>query len=131
MENLFIKKDGNNENLNDIENYVDDNQINIFKCIPDSFKLKKIKNNPGFILSICVIGLQILCYIYVTFFPLSKEFISFPFNPPPKNNQNKTENQKFDNSEEINRMKIAWKNIDNGYAEHIRAHFPEINLNQL
>ena len=37
----------------------------------------------------------------------------------------------FDNSEEINRMKIAWKNIDNGYAEHIRAHFPEINLNQL
>ena len=37
----------------------------------------------------------------------------------------------FDNKEEISRMKEAWKNIDNGYAEHIRAHFPEINLNQL
>lgn len=43
----------------------------------------------------------------------------------------KTFLSQFDNSEEINRMKIAWKNIDNGYAEHIRAHFPEINLNQL
>lgn len=32
---------------------------------------------------------------------------------------------------EVGRMKVAWKNIDNGYAEHIRTHFPEINLNQL
>lgn len=32
---------------------------------------------------------------------------------------------------EINRMKQAWQNIDNGYAEHIRTNFPEINLNQL
>ena len=32
---------------------------------------------------------------------------------------------------EIDRMKKAWKNIDNGYAEHIRSNFPEINLNQL
>ena len=37
----------------------------------------------------------------------------------------------FENSKEINRMKKAWKHIDNGYAEHIRANFPEINLNQL
>lgn len=37
----------------------------------------------------------------------------------------------FDNAEEISRMKEAWKHIDNGYAEHIRTHFPEINLNQL
>lgn len=37
----------------------------------------------------------------------------------------------FDNEKEISRMKKAWKNIDNGYAEHIRAKFPEINLNQL
>ena len=37
----------------------------------------------------------------------------------------------FDNLENVDRMKIAWKNIDNGYAEHIRTHFPEINLNQL
>ena len=37
----------------------------------------------------------------------------------------------FDDIEEISRMREAWKNIDNGYAEHIRAHFPEINLNQL
>ena len=34
-------------------------------------------------------------------------------------------------AKEISRMKKAWKNIDNGYAEHIRAKFPEINLNQL
>ena len=37
----------------------------------------------------------------------------------------------FDNEEEIERMRKAWKNIDNGYAEHIRTNFPEINLNQL
>ena len=135
LENLLKKKDGNNENLNDIENYVDDNQINIFKCIPDSFKLKKIKNNPGFILSICVIGLQILCYIYVTFFPLSKEFISFPFNPPPKNNQNKTENQKFDNSEE-NKIKndLDYKlNNKNKYKENKenKENKDEINLRDI
>lgn len=37
----------------------------------------------------------------------------------------------FENDNEIKRMKTAWKHIDNGYAEHIRTHFPEINLNQL
>ena len=37
----------------------------------------------------------------------------------------------FENIEEISRMKKAWQDIDNGYAEHIRTHFPEINLNQL
>lgn len=37
----------------------------------------------------------------------------------------------FENMQEISRMKEAWQHIDNGYAEHIRAHFPEINLNQL
>ncbi len=37
----------------------------------------------------------------------------------------------FENADEISRMKTAWKHIDNGYAEHIRAKFPEINLNQL
>ena len=37
----------------------------------------------------------------------------------------------FDDLDEIERMSIAWKNIDNGYAEHIRTNFPEINLNQL
>lgn len=37
----------------------------------------------------------------------------------------------FTDTNEINRMKIAWHHIDNGYAEHIRANFPEINLNQL
>ena len=37
----------------------------------------------------------------------------------------------FDDLNYVDRMKLAWKNIDNGYAEHIRTHFPEINLNQL
>ena len=37
----------------------------------------------------------------------------------------------FEDTAEISRMKEAWQNIDNGYAEHIRMHFPEINLNQL
>lgn len=37
----------------------------------------------------------------------------------------------FSDTEEISRMKKAWQHIDNGYAEHIRTHFPEINLNQL
>lgn len=43
----------------------------------------------------------------------------------------KTLLSQFDNPTEISRMKKAWQNIDNGYAEHIRTHFPEINLNQL
>lgn len=37
----------------------------------------------------------------------------------------------FNDEEEIKRMKLAWQHIDNGYAEHIRNNFPEINLNQL
>ena len=37
----------------------------------------------------------------------------------------------FNNPTEITRMKKAWQHIDTGYAEHIRTHFPEINLNQL
>ena len=37
----------------------------------------------------------------------------------------------FDNQEEVTRMRTAWQHIDAGYAAHIRAHFPEINLNQL
>lgn len=37
----------------------------------------------------------------------------------------------FENKDEIKRMRKAWRHIDNGYAEHIRAKFPEINLNQL
>ncbi len=37
----------------------------------------------------------------------------------------------FADQPEIKRMKKAWQNIDNGYAEHIRTNFPEINLNQL
>lgn len=37
----------------------------------------------------------------------------------------------FGDAEEIDRMKTAWHHIDNGYANHIRTHFPEITLNQL
>ena len=37
----------------------------------------------------------------------------------------------FDDTTEINHMKDVWHHIDNGYAEHIKTHFPEINLNQL
>ena len=37
----------------------------------------------------------------------------------------------FENEAEISRMRDAWNHIDNGYAEHIRKCFPEINLNQL
>ena len=36
-----------------------------------------------------------------------------------------------DEAEEVDRMKLAWKHIDAGYADHIRTNFPEINLNQL
>ena len=39
--------------------------------------------------------------------------------------------QQFDNPDEIHRMTKAWQHIDAGYANHIRANFPEINLNQL
>ncbi|MBR2710189.1 aminoglycoside phosphotransferase family protein [Candidatus Saccharibacteria bacterium] len=37
----------------------------------------------------------------------------------------------FTNTDEVGRMKLAWKHIDAGYADHIRSNFPEINLNQL
>ena len=36
-----------------------------------------------------------------------------------------------ENTKEITRMKTAWQHIDRGYADHIKSHFPEINLNQL
>lgn len=36
-----------------------------------------------------------------------------------------------DDAGEVDRMKLAWKHIDAGYADHIRTNFPEINLNQL
>ena len=39
--------------------------------------------------------------------------------------------QFVDEAEEVDRMKLAWKHIDAGYADHIRTNFPEINLNQL
>ncbi len=50
--------------------------------------------------------------------------------PAPKEFQ-ETFLAEFKDHSEINRMKQAWQNIDNGYAEHIRTNFPEINLNQL
>jgi len=34
----------------------------------------------------------------------------------------------FTNQDEINRMKDAWCDIDAGYANHIKTHFPEITL---
>lgn len=37
----------------------------------------------------------------------------------------------FDDKDEVGRMRDAWQHIDNGYAEHIRTYFPEIDLNQL
>lgn len=37
----------------------------------------------------------------------------------------------FTDTSEVDRMRTAWQHIDAGYANHIRAHFPEINLNQL
>ena len=36
--------------------------------------------------------------------------------------------REFDNQPEINRMLDAWKNIDLGYANHIKNNFPEITL---
>ena len=36
-----------------------------------------------------------------------------------------------DSSRQVSRMKTDWQHIDAGYANHIRTHFPEINLNQL
>lgn len=39
--------------------------------------------------------------------------------------------KEFTNLPEIRRMKTAWQNIDNGYANHIRTHFPEITLPNL
>lgn len=39
--------------------------------------------------------------------------------------------EQFNDEAQIKRMRTAWQHIDNGYAEHIRSHFPEINLNQL
>ena len=50
--------------------------------------------------------------------------------PAPAEFTNTLLNQ-FDNPTEISHMKDVWQHIDNGYAEHIRTNFPEINLNQL
>jgi len=37
----------------------------------------------------------------------------------------------FTDNSEVDRMKSAWKNIDAGYANHIRTNFPEITLPEL
>ena len=37
----------------------------------------------------------------------------------------------FTDTSDIDRMKKAWKNIDAGYADHIRTNFPEIDLPKL
>lgn len=37
----------------------------------------------------------------------------------------------FKDTDEIDRMKTAWKNIDAGYADHIRTNYPEIDLPEL
>ena len=50
--------------------------------------------------------------------------------PAPKEFEDALLSQ-FDDGAEIARMRTAWKHIDEGYADHIRTHFPEINLNQL
>ena len=39
--------------------------------------------------------------------------------------------KEFTNLPEINHMKTVWQHIDNGYANHIRTHFPEITLPKL
>ena len=51
--------------------------------------------------------------------------------PAPKEFEEAFLAQFAGDEKEIERMREAWNHIDNGYAEHIRAHFPEINLNQL
>ncbi len=51
--------------------------------------------------------------------------------PVPKEFESAFLAQFASEKDEVGRMKTAWKHIDAGYADHIRAHFPEINLNQL
>jgi aminoglycoside phosphotransferase (APT) family kinase protein len=51
--------------------------------------------------------------------------------PAPKEFEEAFLAQFAGDEKEIERMREAWNHIDNGYAEHIRTHFPEINLNQL
>lgn len=36
--------------------------------------------------------------------------------------------EQFDNNQEIIKMQQAWEDIDKGYANHIKTHFPEITL---
>lgn len=43
----------------------------------------------------------------------------------------KTFLSEFKDTKEVPRMKKAWQDIDAGYAEHIRSHFPEITLPSL
>ena len=50
--------------------------------------------------------------------------------PVPKEFEDEFLAQFSDNSQ-VDRMKSAWKNIDAGYAEHIRTNFPEISLPDL
>lgn len=51
--------------------------------------------------------------------------------PTPEGFEDMFLSQFADEADEVDRMRTAWKHIDAGYAGHIRAHFPEINLNQL
>ena len=71
-------------NLDNTENDIKDNMIYIFKCVNDSFKPKKLKNDECFILSIIFIGVQIICFIFLSICTFSNSLKILPLNPPKK-----------------------------------------------
>ena len=110
LENIFtIKKDENiYENNNDTKMNSDNNyynSLNIFKCVPHSFELNKLKYNVGFYLSIGIIGVTIICYIWVSLISFPKSFNIFPLNAPPRKNNN--------NNSEVNKVNEKGKNYLN------------------
>ena len=129
LTNIFDENNNNSyEILNIIENAQNDsnynyNSVYILKCIPKSFKKENIKKNIGFILSIIIIGIQIVCFICILVFPF-KNLIPSKINSPPKreneeskgkiNNYVCTTNQEkiSSNNNQLNNKDIE-KNIKN------------------
>ena len=103
LENIFNTQENISENnINDVNNNVNYNTLYIFKCLPNLFKLNNIKNNVGFYISISVIGVTIICYIWllsVNSFP--KSLNVFQLNAPPKNYKINESNEKVNNNKNI------------------------------
>ena len=128
LDNIFFSENNDiiyeNINLSNSTSNINDNMIYIFKCIPNAFKLNKIKKNLGFYISIIGIGVQILCYITYLATTSSNALNKLPLSPPKRINDESQHNsietkEKQSNSNSI--YDISEKQSTNNINNNIKG----------